>query len=206
MQPLRSFCPCSLVFRISSLLFSPASMSLLRFAPFRQRLFSASLPFFSHVTSFFSHHLICLTLPLPLREAGSPRSFRPPVGSVPGPSVRLSLVEGRLWEGAHTPPRRAPLRCCPSPVLPALRSLRFGLLFSVSKVTPTASLSSPELPVGFPGTVHCLGFVLPCFSRLSRAFRAEGWLPHPPLGEHPSRLVKGEASASLRTNAPVTQG
>lgn len=113
---------------------------------------------------------------------------RPSTSSIPEPSVRL-------WEGAPTPPCRAPLRCSPPaaqpPPTPALRSLHFGLLVSVSKVTPTASRSSPELPAGFPDAVHQLGFVPHCLSQFSRTFL------HPAtasaLGEHCLHLAKGKA-------------
>lgn len=58
----------------------------------------------------------------------------------------------------------------PLPSRLAPRSLCFRLLVSVSKVTQTASLSSPELPAGFPDAVHHSGCVSHCFSWFSHTF------------------------------------
>lgn len=179
-RPGYSFYPCSSLFPIQSFLLL-----------LHRHLLPASLPLSSQLDSL-SRCLTCLTLLLPsltrvlCKTALCPS--RPSTGSIPGPSVQL-------WEGAPTPPCRAPLRCSPPgaqpPPAPALCSLRFGLLVSVSKVTPTASRSSPELPAGFPNAVHQLGSVPHCLSQFSRTFL------HPAtasaLGEHRLHLAKGKA-------------
>lgn len=160
---------------------------------------STSLPLFSHLAAFFFCHLTCPALLLPRHQTGSSQNYFMLLWTLRGlcswalcPALTCQRA---AWGRGLTPLRRALLRCRPAPVLLALCSLRFGLLSSVSKVTQTASHSSPQLPVGFPGTAHLSGFVLPCFSC---AFRVEGCLLQPSLREHPLCLVNGKAGLGLR--------
>lgn len=155
-------------------------------SPFLSALFSCSrtatsAPLLSLIRPPLSRCLTCLPLP----GTASPQNCfvpsRPSPGSVPGPS-------GQFWGG--TKALRSCRALCDAPA-PAPRSLRSGLLVSVSKVTPTASRSSPELPAGIPDALHPLGFVPHCLSQFSRTFL------HPAaassLGEHRLRPAEGRA-------------